>query len=390
MEDASDQLVRAGEIIRRLRDFVRQGETEKRMEDLATTIEEAAALALAGPAALGVETRFCFDANAPLVFADRVQIQQVLVNLMRNALEAMTESQDRKLVVATVLRDQETIEITVADSGPGLALGVMDHLFQPFFRPSATAWGWASRFAAPSSRRMAAGFGSSQTRMAGRFSVSLSPLSCGRERTMPGERIVHVVDDDAAFRRSVEVLLEAAGFETCAYESAPAVLDAASQLSDGCMLLDIQMPGMNGLELQTRLNELGIHLPVIVMTGQGDVATAVRAMKAGAVDFIEKPFADDLLLTTIENALAATPERASREGIIGDAAARIAMLSPRERQVLEGILSGRSTKIIAHDLEISPRTVEVHRARMLERLGTRNLSEAIRLTVLAGLGSAVG
>ena len=152
---------------------------------------------------------------------------------------------------------------------------------------------------------------------------------------MLNERIVHVVDDDPAFRRSVEVLLESAGFATCAYASALVVLDAASQLSGGCILLDIQMPGMNGLELQARFNELGIRLPVIVMTGQGDVATAVQAMKAGAIDFIEKPFADDLLLSTIETALATAAGRASRKRTIGDAAALIAMLSPRERQVLE-------------------------------------------------------
>jgi len=207
---------------------------------------------------------------------------------------------------------------------------------------------------------------------------------------MLNERIVHVVDDDPAFRRSVEVLLESAGFATCAYASALVVLDAASQLSGGCILLDIQMPGMNGLELQARFNELGIRLPVIVMTGQGDVATAVQAMKAGAIDFIEKPFADDLLLSTIETALATAAGRASRKRTIGDAAALIAMLSPRERQVLEGILAGRSTKMIAHDFGISTRTVEVHRARMLERLGTRGIAEAIRLAVMAGLGSTTG
>jgi two-component system, LuxR family, response regulator FixJ len=207
---------------------------------------------------------------------------------------------------------------------------------------------------------------------------------------MPVERIVHVVDDDPAFRRSIEALLESAGFATRAYDSALAVLNAASQLSGGCMLLDFRMPGINGLELQASLNELGIRLPVIVMTGQGDVATAVRAMKAGAVDFIEKPFDDELLLTTIETALAAAAGGASREHTIAAASALIAMLSPRERQVLEGILAGRSTKMIAHDLGISARTVEVHRAHMLERLRTRSIAEAIRLAVTAALGSAFG
>jgi two-component system, LuxR family, response regulator FixJ len=206
---------------------------------------------------------------------------------------------------------------------------------------------------------------------------------------MPTERIVHVVDDDPAFLRSMQTLLDSAGFATCTYDSAPAVLDAASQLSGGCILLDVHMPGMNGLELQANLNERDIRLPVIVMTGQGDMATAVRAMKAGAVDFIQKPFDDDLLLTAIETALATAAGQASRERTIADAAALIAMLSPREQQVLEGILAGRSTKMIAHGLGISPRTVEVHRAHMLERLRTRTIAEAIRLAVMAGLRSAV-
>ena len=132
MEDAAAQVLRAGQIIRQIRDFVGQGETDKRLEDVVQMIEEAGALALVGPDALGVETRYHFDAGASLMFADRVQIQQVLVNLMRNGLEAMSESQRRELVVTTVLRDQEAIEISVADSGPGLAPEVVEHLFEPF------------------------------------------------------------------------------------------------------------------------------------------------------------------------------------------------------------------------------------------------------------------
>jgi len=202
---------------------------------------------------------------------------------------------------------------------------------------------------------------------------------------MPDERIVYVVDDDPDFRRSIEALLGSAGFATRAYDSAFTVLNAAPQLAGGCMLLDVRMPEMSGLEVQVRLNELGIHLPVVVMTGQGDVATAVRAMKAGAVDFIEKPFDDDLLLTIIETALSATAVKAGREHTTGQAAVVVGMLSPREREVLDGILAGGSSKMIARDLGISPRTVEVHRARMLERLGVRNIAEAVRIAVLSGL-----
>jgi two-component system response regulator FixJ len=201
---------------------------------------------------------------------------------------------------------------------------------------------------------------------------------------MATERTVHVVDDDADVLRSLERLLLSAGFTPVLHKSAFAVMDAASGLTTGCLLLDIQMPGMDGLELQASLNDRGILLPVIVMTGQGDVPTAVRAMKAGAVDFIEKPFADERLLAAIESALGEAA-RTERDGEAAQAAQRVGALSRRERQVLDGLVAGRPNKVIAYDLGISVRTVEVHRARMLKRLGTRHTAEAIRLAVMATL-----
>ena len=201
---------------------------------------------------------------------------------------------------------------------------------------------------------------------------------------MSADRTVHVVDDDAAVRRSLERLLDTAGFRVVSYDSSSAFLEAARGLSAGCVLLDIQMPGVDGLEVQARLNRLGVRLPVIVMTAHGDVARAVQAMKAGAVDFLEKPFDDETLLNGIEAALAKAGRRVGdREAV--EAAQRIASLSPREREVLDGLVAGRPNKVIAFDLGISVRTVEVHRARMMERLGTRKLADAVRLAVLAKL-----
>lgn len=201
---------------------------------------------------------------------------------------------------------------------------------------------------------------------------------------MATERIVHVVDDDPAVRRSLGQLLYSADFECVGYESALAFLKAAPAIAAGCVLLDLKMPEIDGLAVQGQLSRLGFNRPVIVITGHGDTSSAVAAMKGGAVDFIEKPFDDERLFTSIEAALAnARPGRADREP--AEAAERIATLSPRERQVLDALVAGRPSKVIAHDLGISIRTVEVHRARMLERLGTRRLAEAIRLAVLADL-----
>jgi two-component system, LuxR family, response regulator FixJ len=201
---------------------------------------------------------------------------------------------------------------------------------------------------------------------------------------MPSERTVHIVDDDAAVRRSLERLLQAAGFETVAYATPLVFLEAAPELSGGCLLLDQRMPELNGLEVQARLNALQLNLPIIIMTAHGDVQTAVRAMKGGAVDFIEKPYDDEVLISTIEAALASAGQH-DRGREAREAAQRVATLSPREREVLDALVAGHPNKVIAYDLGISVRTVEVHRARMMARLGIRQLAEAIRIAIMAKL-----
>jgi two-component system response regulator FixJ len=199
---------------------------------------------------------------------------------------------------------------------------------------------------------------------------------------MEAKPTIHVVDDDGAIRRSLQRLLFSAGFGSAVYETTFGFLEAAPSLKEGCLLLDLRMPGIDGLQLQALLNRLGFHLPIVMMTGHGDVAAAVQAMKAGAVDFIEKPCDDERLLGAIEQALTVSG-RTARDREEAAAAERIATLSPREGQVLDAISSGCPNKVIAYDLGISVRTVEVHRARMLARLGTRNGAEAVRLAVLA-------
>lgn len=203
---------------------------------------------------------------------------------------------------------------------------------------------------------------------------------------MPSERMIHVVDDDAAVRHSLKRLLDSAGFESVLYETPDAFLDAVQDSSDGCALLDVHMPGMDGMEVHAQLTKRGSRLPVIVMTGQSDVQTAIRAMKAGAVDFIEKPFEDRTLLDAIALALA-RGRTTDHEREASEATQRVARLSRREREVLEALVSGQPSKVIAFNLGISVRTVEVHRARMMERLGVRQFAEAVRLAVLARMSS---
>ena len=195
--------------------------------------------------------------------------------------------------------------------------------------------------------------------------------------------VVHIVDDDERLRRALQRLLQSAGYTATVYGSGPAVIEAAPALS-GCMLLDLRMPEMDGLEVLARLNELGVPLPIIVVTGHGDVPTAVQAMKAGALDFIEKPIDEDRLFAAIDAALL-TGARKNMDNQVIVASQRMQSLSPRERQVLEGIVAGNGNKLIAFDLNISVRTVEVHRTRLLHRLGTHSIAEAIRVAALASL-----
>ena len=196
--------------------------------------------------------------------------------------------------------------------------------------------------------------------------------------------LVHVVDDDAAMRKSLAFLLEINDFEVRLYPSALELL-AALPLERGCILTDIRMPGMTGLELVRRLKAEQCDCPVIAMTGHGDVALAVEAMKAGVVDFIEKPFADAALVEAIRAALAASASPSVPRDARQAAAARLEALSPRERDVLVGVIEGKLNKVIAYELEISPRTVELYRANLMTKTGARNMAELMRLALSAGL-----
>jgi len=197
------------------------------------------------------------------------------------------------------------------------------------------------------------------------------------------ERVVHLVDDDASVRRSVGFMLKTSGHRVQTYESGAELLRNSAQLERGCILLDIRMPGMDGLEVQQALQEKGVGLPVIIMTGHGDVGLAVKAMKAGAVDFIEKPFEKIVLSSSLDEGF----RRLSQQEVTGerrkDAEVKLQALTARERDVLDGLAQGLPNKTIAYDLGISPRTVEIHRANLMTKLGVRSLSEALRIAFAA-------
>jgi two-component system response regulator FixJ len=205
---------------------------------------------------------------------------------------------------------------------------------------------------------------------------------------MADKKLVHIVDDEDAIRRSASFMLKTSGFAVQTWASGVEFLKEARELETGCVLLDVRMPGMDGLTVQRTMAEQGIAMPVIILTGHGDIAIAVQAMKAGAVDFLEKPFERERLLGAIEAAYDRIQNAETSAGRTAEAEILIAGLTAREQDVLRGLADGLPNKTIAYDLGISPRTVEVHRANLMTKLNVRSLSEALRIAFAAGLGSS--
>jgi two-component system response regulator FixJ len=201
---------------------------------------------------------------------------------------------------------------------------------------------------------------------------------------MPSEPVIHVIDDDEAARNSLKFLLEAARLAVKTYESAKEFVRALPASSAGCVITDVRMPDMSGIDLLRHLKASGTALPVIVITGHGDIPVAVEAMKIGALDFFEKPYADEALLASVRAALRRHEKDAKHETDKAAIQTRLAALSNRERQVLDGLVAGKANKVIAFDLGISPRTVEIYRANVMTKMEAGSLSELVRMALISG------
>jgi two-component system response regulator FixJ len=195
--------------------------------------------------------------------------------------------------------------------------------------------------------------------------------------------VVHIIDDDEGLRESLAFLLRSAALEVRSFESAKAFLEVLPDAALGCVITDVRMPDMSGIELLRRLKELKIGVPVIVITGHGDIALAVEAMKIGAADFFEKPFDDDLLVASVRSALRQQEDQTKHGAERAEIEHRISTLSPREKDVLTGLIEGRANKQIAFDLGISPRTVEIYRANLMNKMQANSLSDLVRMALLA-------
>jgi len=202
---------------------------------------------------------------------------------------------------------------------------------------------------------------------------------------MPHEPVIYVIDDDDAVRQSLEFLLKTAHLTVRSFESGKEFLDALPTIQSGCIITDVRMPEVTGIDVLNRVQQMKLDIPVIVITGHGDIALAVEAMKIGAADFLEKPFNDDLLLTAVRSALSAEADHAKRKAEHAEIHDKLAALSNRERQVLEGLVAGKPNKVIAFDLGISPRTVEIYRANVMTKMAANSLSDLVRMAMMAGI-----
>lgn len=202
---------------------------------------------------------------------------------------------------------------------------------------------------------------------------------------MTTKGMIYVIDDDDAMRDSLNFLLDSSGYSVALFDDAQRFLEALPGLAFGCIVSDVRMPGIDGIELLKRMKAQHSPFPILIMTGHGDVPLAVEAMKLGAVDFLEKPFEDDRLIAMIETAIRQAEPAAKSEAVAQDLAARVASLSPRERQVMEGLVAGLSNKLIAREYDISPRTIEVYRANVMTKMQASSLSELVRLAMRAGM-----
>ncbi|HZQ12956.1 MAG TPA: response regulator FixJ [Pseudolabrys sp.] len=202
---------------------------------------------------------------------------------------------------------------------------------------------------------------------------------------MQPDAVIYVIDDDEAARQSLEFLLKTAGLKVRSFDGARAFLEVLPQVRAGCIITDVRMPDITGIDLLRKVKEKGLDIPVIVITGHGDISLAVEAMKIGAVDFLEKPFDDEALLTAVKNSLSSTIDAAKRNAEVAQINDKLKALSNRERQVLEGLVAGKANKVIAFDLGISPRTVEIYRANLMTKMSANSLSDLVRMAMTAGI-----
>ncbi|WP_370444274.1 response regulator [Candidatus Burkholderia verschuerenii] len=384
---------RASEILRRIRALVKKGELELAPLSMAGVIGDVAQLVHSDAIQRGIRVVLDIDSPLPLVRSDKVQLQQVVLNLLLNAFDAMDDREGERIVTIAAARDGESrVRVSMRDQGHGLPDALADQLFKPFctFKRDGLGLGLSiSR----SIVDMHGGriWASNNADRGATFTFTLPtetvpPVVRARLAMSAPDALVYVVDDDCGVRRALTRLIVSAGYRVESFESAQAFLDDARlESAPACLILDMQLPGLSGLDLQRALNANSETLPIIFVTGHGDIPMTVSAMKAGATDFLAKPVSDAALLRAIETSLERSARAWASRSEIDAIHRRLDRLTPREREVLVLVVNGWLNKQVASELGTVEKTVKVHRARVMEKMEARSLAELVRLSDRAGI-----
>ena len=392
---------RASAVIAGVRSWLRRREIDHEPVDLARALNELLLLLRAEVAAAQAEIEVEIQAGVHVV-ADRCQMQQVVLNLVMNALEAIREvpASERRISVSVVQTDTGKVRCAVRDRGPGITPENLQKVFGPFWttKPQGLGMGlWICRSIVEAHDgkmwvESSSGAGATflfEVPAAGHSSIP--PATTAEECAVPApgtdqaDATVFVVDDDPAVRAAVARLVQTAGWRVKQFDSPHQLLDIPPLAGTGCVVLDVQMPGMTGPQFHDRMSERGLDFPVVYLTGHGDLPTSVRAMKRGAVDFLLKPVDERVLLNAIRNAIGRHAETRVRSGERDRLETGMLRLSPRERVVMEHVVLGHANKRIAFDLGITEYTVKVHRSRMMQKMQVRSVAQLVRLCEGAGL-----
>src|SRR5215470_9917882 len=384
------------ELIQQLRRFLRRGDVERSNLDLGDVVDEILRLAGSGAAEKGVLVTVDIPPRLPKLVGDRVQIQQVLLNLLLNAIDAAGASESKPGRVSVVARPSDSgVSVEVTDTGPGMDEQTLARIFQPFFttKPGGMGLGLAI-----SRSIVAAHGGTLEVRSTpGRgttFRIELPLQPPGEVRPAPpsatpasGAATVFVVDDDPSMRRALGRQLAGAGYTVEAFASAQDYLDRAPQAGAACIVSDVRMPGLSGLDLQASLARANRDRPMVFISGHGDVPTTALAMKAGAINFLAKPFTKDELLVSVADALARSRELDAARKERAELQVRYRSLTPREREVFALVTAGLLNKVIADRLDAAETTIKIHRGRVMEKMRAASVADLVRMAEHLGVQS---
>jgi two-component system sensor kinase FixL len=388
---------RAAKIIQRMRALMKPGKRNDEVIDFNQIVTETVRL-LQSEAILR-KTKLTIEVapNLPAVFGDRIQLQQVLMNLLMNAFDAMEEHKpgDRHLSVGVSQAGSRSLEICVRDSGVGLDDESYQRVFEPFYSTKKGGMGMGLSISKTIVQSHGGKLWAQNNRGPGAAFYFTVPVEDGTDvvaaRTHEHEHTdnnsggvtVCIVDDDASVRKAMGKLIGAAGYAIETFESAQAFLQRERYSGNGCLVVDLHMPGQSGLDLQTMLNTREYTMPIIFMTGDGDTSSGVRAMKQGAMDFLSKPIDDEELITAIACAIEADRQDRDRYTLHVNAKQKTEKLTNREAEIMDLVVSGLQNKQIAATLGITEKTVKVHRGRVMQKVGARSVTDLVRISEFA-------